>query len=80
MLPQIGAGAFAREEERLRKEHERLKAIGGDMSSGTPAPVVREEKIGRNDTVTITNGSVSKEMKYKKAESLIASGEWKLVD
>lgn len=77
MMPQLGAGAFAREEERLRREHERLKALGGD---GTVAnvPVRHEEKIGRNETVTITNGTETREMKFKKAEPLIASGEWKL--
>ena len=39
-------------------------------------------KINRNDTVTIqnvANGQVQ-EMKYKKAESLIASGQWVLVN
>jgi hypothetical protein len=30
--------------------------------------------------VTITNGTETKEMKYKKAESLIESGEWRVVD
>jgi len=34
------------------------------------------EKIGRNDKVTITNGSETKELKWKKAESLVKSGEW----
>ena len=35
-------------------------------------------KIGRNDRVTITNGTETKEMKFKKAEPLLAQG-WKLV-
>ncbi len=78
MLPQIGAGAFIREEERLRKEHEKLKGIGGDAVA--PSAHVREEdKIGRNDIVTITNGTETKEMKYKKAQPLIESGEWRRV-
>lgn len=34
---------------------------------------------GRNDKVTITNGTETREMKFKKAEPLIASGEWSLV-
>ena len=45
--------------------------------------IVRDmPKINRNDTVTIqnvANGQVQ-EMKYKKAESLIASGQWVLVN
>ena len=35
-------------------------------------------KIGRNDRVTITNGTETKEIKFKKAEPLLAQG-WKLV-
>ena len=34
----------------------------------------------RNDRVTITNGKETQEMKYKRAESLIQNGEWKIVD
>lgn len=37
------------------------------------------QKYGRNDKVTITNGTETQEMKYKKAEPLLASGEWKIV-
>jgi preprotein translocase subunit SecA len=44
--------------------------------------IVRDQpKINRNDTVTIQNVSngQTQEMKYKKAESLIANGTWVLV-
>jgi preprotein translocase subunit SecA len=44
--------------------------------------IVRDQpKINRNDTVTIQNvaNGQTQEMKYKKAESLIASGAWVLV-
>ena len=41
-------------------------------------PIKREgKKIGRNDKVTITKGSESKTIKYKKAELLLSDG-WKL--
>jgi preprotein translocase subunit SecA len=38
-------------------------------------------KINRNDTVTIQNvaNGQTQEMKYKKAESLVASGQWVVV-
>ena len=44
--------------------------------------IVRDQpKINRNDTVTVQNvaNGQKQEMKYKKAESLIASGAWVLV-
>lgn len=81
-IPQMGAGAFMTEEERMRRASAQAQhaAGSGSTSGGTaPKPVRNEEKIGRNDLVTITNGKETKEMKYKKAESLLASGEWKLV-
>ncbi|HVM73391.1 MAG TPA: preprotein translocase subunit SecA [Candidatus Paceibacterota bacterium] len=39
-----------------------------------------KKEYGRNEHVTITNGSEIQEMKYKKAERLIASGQWRLVE
>ena len=36
-------------------------------------------KFGRNDFVTISNGTESKQVKYKKAEPLIESGSWQIV-
>ena len=36
-------------------------------------------KYGRNDHVKVTNGTETKEMKYKKAEELLSQG-WKLVE
>ena len=44
------------------------------------ASVKRDEpKIGRNDFVKITNGTETKEVKYKKAKPLIESGKWNIV-
>jgi len=42
------------------------------------APGERRE-YGRNDRVVVTNGKEQKEMKFKKAEPLIASGQWRIV-
>ena len=38
-----------------------------------------KKKFRRNEKVTITNGSETKEMKFKKAEALLATGQWRLV-
>jgi len=81
-IQQIGVGAFQSEEERMRRASERAqRAATADTTTGgtSPQPVKVEAKIGRNEVVKITNGSETKEMKYKKAEPLIATGEWTLV-
>ena len=44
-----------------------------------PEPIVYDKKIPRNKKVTITKGSESKILKYKKAESLLEDG-WTLVE
>jgi len=42
-------------------------------------PIVVEKETGRNEKVTITNGSETKEIKWKKAKPLIDSGQWRRV-
>ncbi len=39
---------------------------------------VAKTQYGRNDRVVITNGVERREMKYKKAEALLATGEWQI--
>ena len=68
-----------------------LRALGQDVPQQSAAvhraatAITRQslplQKVGygRNDKVIITNGTETREVKYKKAESLIRSGEWKIV-
>jgi len=58
--------------EQLRVIHTTAKSI---TAPGGPAP---NAQYGRNDRVTITNGTETREMKFKKAEPLLASGEWQI--
>jgi preprotein translocase subunit SecA len=79
-VPEMDAGAFANEENRMRQESARAQqAATRTTTGGTAPPLVRAEvKIGRNELVTVTNGTDTKEMKFKKAEPLLAEG-WKVV-
>ncbi|MDG1242666.1 MAG: preprotein translocase subunit SecA [Opitutae bacterium] len=44
------------------------------------APIRRDlPKLGRNDTVTIRKGAETKELKFKKAETMILNDGWELV-
>ena len=42
-------------------------------------PIVVEPKLGRNELVKISNGKETKELKYKKAKSMIESGLWRII-
>lgn len=75
ILPNLKPEAVAREEEQLKRVSEIAQAAGVGESSGTR---VNGKVFGRNETVTITDGTTTEEMKYKKAEPLLAAG-WKIV-
>ncbi len=77
ILPQIQPQAIEREEAVLRKERAAAQQAGGSTET-TNEPVVKGHEIGRNDMVTITNGTDIQTMKYKKAEVLFGEG-WTLV-
>lgn len=90
LVPNIGEEALKKEEAELSAVQKNVQLIGGSAVSGegitvstkttSPTQPLRVgQKVGRNDAVTITNGTDTKSMKYKKAESLIATGEWTLV-
>jgi preprotein translocase subunit SecA len=51
------------------------KAAQSITASSAP---VQKRDYERNDKVVITNGTEDREMKFKKAEPLIASGEWRI--
>ena len=49
------------------------------LSSTKKEPVKVVPKIGRNEKVKITNGSETRELKWKKAEILVDSIKWTVV-
>lgn len=77
ILPNLRPEAVRREEEELKKASMKAQAAGAGTSASGPR--ASDKSYGRNETVTITNGTETKEMKFKKAEALVASGDWKIV-
>lgn len=61
----------------VSRESQAVRAAAASITATGNA--VGKKEFGRNDHVTITNGAVTREMKYKKAEGLIASGQWTIV-
>ena len=50
-----------------------------EQGESSTTQIKREEpKFGRNEIVKITNGSETREIKYKKAAPMIETGEWKI--
>ena len=71
----------AKDTNNVNLQTSRPEAISNvNQSQQTPTkkaqPVSVKKETGRNVKVTITNGSETKEVKWKKAKPLIESGEW----
>ncbi len=66
--------------EVITKELQTNQSSSNPEEKQSPQNVIRDEpKYGRNEIVEITNGQETKELKYKKAQSMIESGEWKII-
>jgi len=66
--------------EAVNKDLQTNQSTASTEEKKDPKTVTRDEpKYGRNEIVKITNGQETKELKYKKAQSLIESGEWKII-
>jgi len=71
------------DDARIRQEEEKTRRAlverGGDGSVEASAePIVKGSEYGRNDLVTISNGTDTQTLKYKKAEAYISEG-WHIV-
>ena len=62
----------------VQHEIDHLDGITMFERSVTPQPYKAPEKIGRNERVTITDGKETKELKWKKAQPLVESGDWEM--
>jgi preprotein translocase subunit SecA len=81
ILPKLQPVVVEREEEVMKKQAEAAQAAAGEVEAkaDAKAPARAEAIPGRNDLVTITNGTATETMKFKKAEDLLKSGEWKVI-
>ena len=82
VLPKVQPQVVVKEEEMRKHESEIAQANAGEVESGSKkkvAPVTKGKTLGRNDLVTITDGSDTKVLKFKKAESLLSNG-WKIIE
>jgi preprotein translocase subunit SecA len=85
IIPTVRKEAIDREEEERKKAQAHIALVGGSSTEATKpddasrAPIRNENKVGRNEMVTITDGTHTETVKYKKAEERIASGAWRVV-
>jgi len=84
IIPNLEPAAIDKEAEELQKQQAAAQAMSlkqttaNATSGSTTTQRINTVTFGRNDMVTITNGTETKEMKYKKAEDFIKEG-WKIV-
>jgi preprotein translocase subunit SecA len=83
VLPNLQPQVVAKEETVRKQEAEAAQEAAGEVSDTKAAqkktPITKDESYGRNDLVTITDGTTTQEMKFKKAEPFLAEG-WTLVE
>ena len=79
-IPRIDVKVIEREEEQLKKQQSAAALSGGSQTAHTAPPqsAVGKKGYGRNELVTITNGTDTKKIKYKKAESMLNNSAWKI--
>ena len=75
MLPKIGAGAFEKEEEKLKRTMQQAQMTG--TQGETDQVVETGPSFGRNEIVKIEKDGEVIEVKWKKAEGMLAEG-WTL--
>ena len=83
-LPQLQPQAVAKEEAQRMEETKAAQKSAGVTAESTSkpkvqAPIVKEVTHNRNDLVTITNGTDTETLKYKKAEQKFEDG-WEIVE
>lgn len=80
MLPNLQPAAIAREEEVHKKAADTALKASGKSSSATAKQETKVAQVlpSRNEMITITNGTETQTLKYKKAEPLLADG-WQIV-
>lgn len=83
ILPRVQPQVIATEEAIHKEQAQVAQATAGmtdESARKASAPVAKAgETIGRNELVTITDGTTTQTLKYKKAEALLATGAWKVV-
>ncbi len=81
LIPRVHIEAVKKDEEALERDREKI-ITGAAVAQGERDrnPVKKELVPERNELVRITDGTVTEEMKYKKAEARIKSGTWRLVE
>lgn len=82
ILPKIQPVIVDREEAEMKQQSEKAQNSAGvteTKSIKENKPVRNTEQYNRNEIVTISNGTEEQTVKYKKAEPLLSTGEWKIV-
>lgn len=81
VLPRLQPVMVERDEAEMKRQSEAAQAAAGatEAKKTGSVPVRAKEMAGRNDLVTISDGTDTQTLKFKKAEPLLATGSWKLI-
>jgi preprotein translocase subunit SecA len=75
VIPRLQPVIVDTEEAQMRKEAEAAQKASGDSTTSSPVAVTKSaDGFGRNDLVTVSNGTDTRTVKYKKVEALLQTG------
>ena len=76
----------AQQNREMKLQQEQIQPVIGSDQGDEPEQLAKVETVKidaptprRNEVVKISNGKETKELKYKKAKSLIETGEWEII-
>ena len=79
IFPNLSAAPTASRQDTSLGKQGALVGRAARMITAQSAPSVKKT-YGRNDHVIVSNGTEEREMKYKKAEPLLATGLWRIIE
>ncbi len=82
VIPRLQPMVVEKEEAIMKKEAEAAQQASGDSTKDAAGvePAKARSTFNRNDLVTISDGSSTQVMKYKKAEELLKGGRYSIVE
>ncbi len=81
LIPRLQPVIVEQEEAVMKRQAEKANELSTGDSKNSNQTIKNEGRVyGRNETVEVTDGKEVRSLKYKRAEELLSSGKWKIIE